>query len=329
MSIVRPMQNINNDIKQSDRKVKCPAQIRIGTRGSKLAVAQAMEVKNRLLGAFPELNQRQIEIVKIMTTGDRIQDRHLADIGGKGLFTKEIEESLFAGDIDMAVHSMKDMPDTMPDGLIIECILEREDPRDAFISHKAATIADLPEGAIIGTSSVRRQSQILSTRPDLKIVQFRGNIITRLDKLKRGDVDATLLAAAGLKRVDMESSITSIIKIDDMLPAVAQGAIGVECAEDNQHIQQVLSMINHRKSYIRIKAERGFLQTLGGSCATPIAGYAEIEGDILKFRGLVASTDGKEIHHVSRESTLNDAEEAGIDAGKEMLHKCGDLLQCF
>lgn len=304
----------------------CPAEIRIGTRGSQLAVAQANEVKNRLLGAFSELTQSQIKIIKIVTTGDRIQDRHLAEIGGKGLFTKEIEEALHAGDIDMAVHSMKDMPDRYPEGLTIDCILEREDPRDAFISNKASNIMALPEGATIGTSSIRRQSQLLRARPDLKIVQFRGNINTRLKKLDQGDVDATLLAAAGLKRTDQQDRITSLIEPELMLPAVAQGAIGVECLSDNEHILQVLSTIDHPPSNIRVSAERGFLKALNGSCTTPLGALAEFRDNQLYFRGLLASPDGRIVKQVERLGSPTDAEAIGTDAGEEMLAIAGELL---
>ncbi len=307
--------------------VKCPARIRIGTRKSRLAVAQAMEVKNRLLGAFPFLNQEQIELVKMETTGDRIQNRHLADIGGKGLFTKEIEEALTGGRVDIAVHSMKDMPDTLPPGMVIPCILEREDPRDAFISLRVRSLAELPQGAVLGTSSVRRQSQILKMRPDLKIVPFRGNVNTRLEKLARGEVDATLLAVAGLKRLDMAQAITEAISTEKMLPAVAQGAIGVECLESNHHILQVLAVINHPDSFTQVAAERGFLKELGGSCATPIAGLAEFtEKGTLHFQGLVASTDGAVFYRVEREGAPEDAERMGRDAGAEVKAKAGKIL---
>jgi len=316
--------NITN---QRESGFTCPAKIRIGTRKSRLAVAQALEVKNRLLGAFPELTQEQVEIVKMTTTGDEIQDRHLAEIGGKGLFTKEIEEALFRGEVDMAVHSMKDMPDTLPDGLVINCILEREDPRDALISRKVGSIEKLPQGAVIGTSSVRRQSQLLAIRPDLKIVQFRGNVITRLEKLDRGDVDATILAAAGLRRLEMEKEITDTISTDVMLPAVSQGAIGVECLADNKHMLEVLSHINHAPSNTRVSAERGFLKALNGSCSTPIGAYADFRhnGD-LYLRCMLSSVDGKVIYRAERSGKPDVAEEMGFDAGREILAKGGDLI---
>ncbi len=303
--------------------MKCPAEIKIGTRGSILAVAQAMEVKNRLLGAFPdELTQHQIKIIKITTTGDKIQDRHLAEIGGKGLFTKELEEALYSGEIDVAVHSIKDLPDTLPDGMIMECVLEREDPRDAFISNKVKTLNDLAQGAILGTSSVRRQSQLLRLRPDIKIVPFRGNVNTRLAKLDKGDVDATILAVAGLKRIDLQNRISSYIEPEIILPAVGQGAIGVECLATNIHILKVLEKINHKESEICIKTERSFLKEMGGSCATPIAGFAQItnEGKV-HFRALTATVDGKLCHRAEYFSDIADAKETGFKAGKYLKDK--------
>lgn len=297
-----------------------PSKIRIGTRGSRLAIAQAEEVKKRLLAACPELGSDRIEIEKIVTTGDRIQDRHLAEIGGKGLFTKEIEEGLFEGRIDIAVHSMKDMPDTLPEGLVIDCILEREDPRDAFISTRAMDIISLPKESVVGTSSIRRQSQILNIRPDLRIVPFRGNVGTRLDKLRKGDVDATILAMAGMKRIGLAGEVASVIDTEIMLPAVAQGAIGVECLASNEKMREILSEINHQDSFVRIKAERSYLKTLNGSCSTPIAGLAEFLPDgKLQFRGLVSSVDGKEIYKVMRTGSRKDAEEMGRDGAEEIL----------
>lgn len=305
----------------------CPAEIRIGTRGSQLAVAQAMEVKNRLLGAFPKLHQDQIQIVKIETTGDKIQDRHLAEIGGKGLFTMEIEAALFEGSIDMAVHSMKDMPDTLPEGLIIPCTLEREDPRDALLSRENHTIATLPEGAVVGTSSLRRQSQILRARPDLNIVPFRGNIVTRKRKLDEGEVDACLLAVAGVNRIAAEEWISEEIDTDIMLPAVAQGAIGVEMCEKNEHIKVVLDHINHLPTFRCITMERAYLKELEGSCQTPIAGLAEYEDDgLIRFRGLIASPDGTEVHTVETRCSDDELEEAGIAMGKEMKAKAKTVI---
>jgi hydroxymethylbilane synthase len=298
--------------------VKCPATIRIGTRASNLAIAQAKEVKNRLLGAFPDLTQAQIEIVQFITTGDRIQDRHLADIGGKGLFTKEIEEALFAGTVDIAVHSMKDMPDTLPEGLVIPCILEREDSRDCLIG-KYKTIADIPQNAVIGTSSLRRQSQLLRIRPDLKVVQFRGNVNTRLRKLAEGVVDASILAVAGLHRLELNNEISYIFSEEEMLPAVAQGAIGVECRADNIHILAVLERINHTTSFTEIACERAYLKELGGSCQTPIAGRATISGSVISFKGRVLSDDGAKCYEVEGSADISEAHLLGKEMGKKMV----------
>jgi len=302
--------------------VKCPAKIRIGTRKSNLALAQANEVKNRILGAFPDLIQDQIELVTFDTMGDLIQDKHLAEIGGKGLFTKELEESLHEGDIDFAVHSMKDMPYKLPEGIVADCIVEREDSRDAFVSNLASSIESLPEGAVVGTSSIRRHVQIKRSRPDLKIVQFRGNVNTRLRKLDDGEVDATILAVAGLKRLGKEDRITSIIDKDFMMPAVAQGAICIEYLESNPHIGDVLKKINHEISRVCITAERSFLTTLEGSCVTPIGGNAYFEEDgTLFFKGFIADIDGKEFYYAQRRGTSKDAYKMGQEVGKEILQK--------
>ncbi|MCP5361323.1 MAG: hydroxymethylbilane synthase [Hyphomicrobiales bacterium] len=302
--------------------------IRIGTRASQLAVAQAVEVKNRILGAFPQLTQDQIELVKITTTGDKIQDRHLAEIGGKGLFTKEIEEALQADRIDLAVHSMKDMPDILPDGMEIFCVLEREDPRDAFLSPVAGGLEALPKGATVGTSSTRRQSQLLKIRPDLKIIPFRGNVNTRLRKLREGQVDATLLAVAGLRRLDMQEEITAILEPDVMLPAVCQGTIGIEIMSRNDHLKGVLTAINHERTAIRTRAERAFLHAMGGSCTTPMAGYAWYdEARTLHFAGLIAAPDGTEYFAASRQGTSEDAAAMGSEVGEELRSKGRHILE--
>jgi hydroxymethylbilane synthase len=307
---------------------KCPAKIRIGTRASKLAVAQATEVKNRLLGAFSELTQNQIEIVKIVTTGDREQDVSLAEIGGKGLFTKEIEDGLNDGSIDIAVHSMKDMPAELPEGMKIDCILEREDPRDAFISLKVQDVAGLPQGAVIGTSSIRRQSQILAHRPDLKVVPFRGNVQTRLKKLEDGEVDATFLAVAGLKRLDMPDAITAVMDEKVMLPAVAQGAIGVEYLKSNTHLVGVLNAINHEASRVCVMAERAFLTALGGDCTTPMGCLATLdeEKQVIHLRALLAAEDGKTILFAERKGAVLEAEALGADAGAQLKQEGKDIL---
>jgi len=304
------------------KPVICPAKIRIGTRKSNLALAQANEVKNRLLGAFPELTQDQIELVTFDTMGDLIQDKHLAEIGGKGLFTKELEESLRAGEIDFAVHSMKDMPYELPEGMVADCIVEREDSRDAFVSNISSSIESLPEGAVIGTSSIRRHVQIKKHRPDIKIVQFRGNVNTRLRKLDDGEVDATILAVAGLKRLGKEDRITSIIDKEFMMPAIAQGAICIEYLKANPHIKDVLDKINHEVSRVCITAERSFLTTLEGSCVTPIGGNAYFEEDgKLFFKGFIADIEGKEFYFAERRGTSRDAFKMGQEVGKEILKR--------
>lgn len=253
-----------------------------------------------------------------------ILDKALADIGGKGLFTKEIDIAQLKGDIDVAVHSMKDVPTWLPDGIILPCMLPREDTRDVFISNKAKSIAELPDGSVVGSASLRRQSQILAKNPSLKVVTFRGNVQTRLRKLSEGVVDATLLALAGLARMDMTEHATSIIEQDEMLPAVAQGAIGITCREGDEKMMEFLKPINHPETKTCVDCERAFLAKLDGSCRTPIAGQASIENGVLKFRGLVAKPDGSEVHETTREGKPEHALELGTDAGRELKEKMGD-----
>ena len=298
--------------------------VRIGTRGSQLALAQASEVKARLAAAHEALRDPDaVEIVVISTTGDRVQDRPLADIGGKGLFTKEIEEALLSGGIDIAVHSMKDVPTVLPDGLIIDCILEREDPRDAFLSTKAAGIDELPAGSVVGTSSLRRQALILSRRPDLKVVSFRGNVGTRLRKLENGDVDATLLAVAGLNRLTLQPAGTTPIPAAVMLPAVAQGAIGIERRESDDRVGALLAPLNHADSAIRVTAERAMLAVLDGSCRTPIAAHAVLSGDRLALDGLVVLPDGSQRHDAALEGAPGDAAALGREVGLQLKRDAG------
>jgi hydroxymethylbilane synthase len=272
--------------------------LRIGTRGSALALAQAELVRARLIAAHPDLaSPGTIELVIIRTTGDTITDRTLAAIGGKGLFTKEIEEALIEERVDLAVHSMKDVATWLPDGLVIDCFLEREDPRDAFFSQKAADLLSLPAGAVVGTASLRRQAQILKARPDLAVVPIRGNVGTRLAKLDAGDVDATLLAVAGLKRLGHAARITQILPPELMLPAVAQGAIGIERRRGDERVAAYLRPLNHEATGIRVTAERALLAALDGSCKTPIAALAEFDAaGRLSLRGLIVSPDGRVSH---------------------------------
>jgi hydroxymethylbilane synthase len=251
--------------------------LRIGTRGSALALTQTrlfIAALAQAQGWDTGEAAKRTEIVEIKTTGDRIQDRSLADIGGKGLFAKEIEDALLSGAIDCAVHSLKDMPTVLPQGLVIDCHLPREDPRDAFVSKIAATLHDLPPGAVMGTSSVRRRAILLNLRPDLKLVEFRGNVGTRLGKLARGEAAATILALAGLKRLGAESHARHIFTRQEMLPAVAQGAIGIEARENDARVRDFIAPVDHRDTALAVTLERAFLAVLDGSCKTPISGLA-------------------------------------------------------
>ena len=295
-----------------------PPSFRIGTRGSPLAQAQARELKTLLIAAFPELSDR-IKIMVIKTTGDIVQDRALSEIGGKGLFTKEIDDAMLDGRIDVAVHSMKDVPTWLPDGIILPCMLKREDVRDVFISEKAKSIADLPKGSVVGTASLRRQALILHHRPDLKVVSFRGNVETRLKKLASGDVDATLLAMAGLNRLGRANIVTSIIEPEVILPAVAQGAIGITCRADDASSQSYLAALNHNETAVSVTAERALLRVLDGSCRTPIAALGKIasDGDFY-LKGLVVRPDGSELIQASRCGSVEEAETLGREAGEEL-----------
>lgn len=290
--------------------------LRIGTRGSALALAQAHESARRLRDAHPDLAPEDaIEIVVIKTTGDRVLDRPLAEIGGKGLFTKEIEEALIDRRIDLAVHSMKDMPTWLPDGLEIAATLPREDPRDVLLGVGAAGLDGLKSGAVVGTASLRRQAQLLAARPDLKVVPFRGNVNTRLKKLAAGEVDATVLALAGLRRLGLEGHEAAALPVEIMLPAVAQGAIGLEARIDDAATNARLVALDHAPTHAAVRAERAMLAVLDGSCRTPIAGYARIAGDRLTLDGLIAAIDGSAVHRARREGAVADAETIGRAAG--------------
>jgi hydroxymethylbilane synthase len=298
------------------------AALRIGTRGSPLALVQARAVRSRLAAAAG-IKEDTIELIVIRTTGDVIQDRTLAEEGGKGLFTKEIEEALADQRIDLAVHSAKDMPTVLPDGLILAACLEREDPRDVFISRKAASLAELPRGASLGTTSPRRQAIAKRMRPDLTIMPLRGNVETRLRKLDNGDVDATLLALAGLKRLGLAEHATNIMSVEEFLPAAAQGAIGVEVRAGDARVRDILARIDHADTSTAVACERAFLAALDGSCKTPIAGHATISGDAVQFRGLIARPDGSAAHDTSGTGHRKDAATIGTDAGRELKHRAG------
>ncbi len=298
------------------------AVLRIGTRGSPLALAQAGQVRDRLATAH-NLAPERIALVVIRTSGDIIQDRPLAEAGGKGLFTKEIEEALAAGTIDLAVHSAKDLPTELPPGLAITAVLAREDARDVFISRKAKTLRDLPAGAVVGTASLRRQAMVKHLRPDLAVAPLRGNVETRLRKLDDGVVDATLLALAGLKRLGLADAATAILSIEECLPAVGQGVIAIEARQGDRATQDLLDAINHAESMIALAAERAFLAVLDGSCRTPIAGHAIIDAGRVRFRGLIAKPDGSAVFDTTREGPIADAVALGADAGRELKARGG------
>ncbi len=298
------------------------APLRIGTRGSPLALAQAYETRRRLGEAFG-LGPDAFEIVVIKTTGDKIQDRPLKEIGGKGLFTKEIEADLLSGTIDIAVHSMKDMPVAQPRGLLLDTYLPREDVRDAFVSPGASRLADLAQGAVVGTSSLRRRAQLLSRRPDLRVVEFRGNVQTRLKKLADGVATCTFLAMAGLNRLGMRDVPATPIAVADMLPAVAQGAIGIERRADDRRAADMLAAIHHRETGQRLAAERAFLTALDGSCETPIAGLAELEGGRLRLRGEVLRPDGSEVIADDQTCAVEDGAMVGRDMARKLLAQAG------
>lgn len=295
---------------------------RIGTRGSPLALAQAYETRNRLAAAYG-LEEQAFEIVVIKTTGDRVQDRPLREIGGKGLFTREIEEDLLADRIDIAVHSMKDMPVEQPHGLTLDTYLPREDVRDAFISSGTASIADLAPGTKVGTSSLRRKAQLLNRRPDLEVVEFRGNVQTRMRKLSDGVAACTFLAMAGLNRLQMDEVPATPISPEEMLPAVAQGAIGIERRTADTRTADLLCAIHDVPTAQRLAAERAFLAALDGSCETPIAGLAILDGSSLHFKGEILRTDGSESLSDKATATIDDAVEMGHQLAKGLLSQAG------
>ncbi|MGH6660315.1 MAG: hydroxymethylbilane synthase [Rhodospirillales bacterium] len=298
---------------------------RIGTRGSPLALAQTGLVASRLKAAHPALaGAGAPETVVIKTTGDKVLDRPLADIGGKGLFSKEIDEALNAGRIELAVHSVKDMETWLAKGIVLAAVIERDDPRDVFISAKADGLAGLPRGGVVATASLRRQAQVLHRHPDLRVQPLRGNVETRLRKLKDGAADAILLALAGLKRLGLAHEATAILETDEILPAVGQGAIGVTCRAGDERARELLAAIGHGPSMACVTAERAMLAALDGSCRTPIAGLAEVDsnGD-LTLRGLVARPDGSKLLQTSRAGSVADAEMIGRDAGLELKRRAG------
>lgn len=295
---------------------------RIGTRGSPLALAQAHEARARLMAAHG-LPEEMFEIVVLSTKGDRITDRSLSEIGGKGLFTLELEEQLLGGELDFAVHSSKDMATKLPDELEIVAYLPREDIRDAFVGRSAARLMDLPEGAMVGTASLRRQALVRKIRPDLQVNIFRGQVDTRLRKLAEGGADATLLAYAGLKRLGKPEVATEILDPELFPPAPAQGAICIEARSDNRRIRDLLAPIDDLATHRAVTCERAFLEVLDGSCRTPIAGYATLDGDRLRFSGMILTPDGQRHHAMTAEGSAGDAAAIGRKAGHDIRQLAG------
>ena len=296
--------------------------LKIGTRGSPLALWQAHEVRRCLMEGFA-LPEAAFEVVVIKVTGDQIQDKALREIGGKGLFTREIEEALLDGSIDVAVHSMKDMPTLQPEGLVLDCYLKRADVRDAFVSPRFGSVDELPLGATVGSSSLRRRAQLALRRPDLKLVEFRGNVQTRMRKLEDGVADATFLAMAGLTRLGMAEVARSAIAPEEMLPAVAQGAIGIERRSADARVAGLLAAIHDRDTGLRLAAERAFLARLDGSCETPIAGLAMLSGDDLWLRGEILRPDGSASLAGERRGPVADGAALGIALADELLTRAG------
>ena len=301
--------------------------LRIGTRGSPLAMAQAYETRRRLMEEFPELTEEgAIEICVLKTQGDMILDKSLMELGGKGLFTKELDTALLGDEVDICVHSMKDVPTWLPEGTVLPCNLPREDTNDAFI-HKdgsVTTIAELPDNSVIGTASLRRQAQLMAQNPTLKCVNFRGNVQTRLRKLSDGVVDATLLAIAGLKRMDMDDCATAVLDWDEMLPAVAQGAIGIQCRSDDERSLKYSDALNHPDTKACVDCEHAFLEALDGNCKTPIAGQARIIDGKIKFKGLIAMPDGSQKFETESEGEIADAAKIGRAAGEKVKADAGE-----
>ncbi|MAJ93681.1 MAG: hydroxymethylbilane synthase [Rhodospirillaceae bacterium] len=300
------------------------SRIRIGTRGSPLALWQAHDVKRRLQEAHPHLaGDDGVNITIIKTSGDRLQQGPLSEVGGKGLFTKEIEEALLEGSIDMAVHSMKDVPTWFPEGLLIDCLLPRADPRDALIAPNARSIADLPTGTTVGTASLRRKAMLLHKRPELTVVPLRGNVDTRLGRVMSGEVDATFLALAGLNRLGRDDVPATPVPVEEMLPAVCQGIVGVERRGDDDRIAELLVRLNDADASVQAAGERELLAGLDGSCRTPIAAYGDIDGTDLRFRAAIVRPDGSELLSAERRGPASDAAAMGRDAADELRGRAG------
>jgi hydroxymethylbilane synthase len=297
--------------------------LRIGTRASLLAVTQSTWVKTQIEQAHP---QTRVELVKITTKGDKILDVPLAKVGGKGLFVKEIEDALLAGEVDLAVHSMKDVPTELPEGLHIGIIPIRETPYDAFLSNRCEAISDLPTGATIGTSSLRRKSQLMAMRPDLNIIDLRGNIDTRLRKLDEGMYDAIILAGAGLHRLGLAKRITTLLPAEQMLPAISQGALGIELRRDDAELHRGLHFLHHQPSAVAVAAERAFLTRLEGGCQVPIGAFATLAGETVHLTGLIAEIDGRHIIRDSLSGPLEEAAHIGLRLAETLLARGGRAI---
>jgi hydroxymethylbilane synthase len=298
-------------------------EIRIGTRASALALWQAEWVKAELEKKYPGM---AVSLTKIKTTGDKILDVPLAQVGGKGLFVKEIEEAMLEGEIDIAVHSMKDVPTFFPDGLHLSCITKREDPRDALLTRNNVTFNNLPKGAKVGTSSLRRQAQLMNVRPDFVIQQLRGNVDTRLRKLKEGQFDAIILAAAGVKRLGLAANVSDYIDPEISLPAIGQGALGIECRVDDRELNDLIAFFNHADTRTCVTGERALLRRLEGGCQVPIACYGQIKGGALHLTGLVGSVDGKRIIKDALEGAPEKAEKLGVTLAEKLLSRGADVI---
>lgn len=298
--------------------------IRIATRKSPLALWQAEEVARRLVESHPGI---EVELVRMVTRGDKILDSPLAKVGGKGLFVKELEQGMLDGRADLAVHSMKDVPVEFPDGLHLPVVLAREDPRDAFVSERFGALAELPEEAHVGTSSLRRQLQLREQFPGLRILDLRGNVNTRLKKLDSGELDAIILAAAGLKRLGLENRIRATLAPEESLPAIGQGAIGIECRSDDPRINELIAPLDDEATHLRVRAERAMNARLQGGCQVPIAGYAELEGSGLRLRGLVGHPDGRQVYRATRNGPSSAPEELGERVAEDLLAQgAGQIL---
>ncbi len=299
--------------------------LRIATRKSPLALWQAYHVRDKLQAAHPDL---EIELLKMSTQGDKILDTPLAKIGGKGLFVKELEQGLYDESADIAVHSMKDVPALMPEGLSLAIIMDRASPFDAFVSNTYHKLSELPEGAVVGTASLRRQSQLLAHRPDLQIKSLRGNVGTRLQKLADGEFDAIILATAGLERLELSQHIRQVIPAEQMLPGIGQGALGIECRTGDQRVLDIINVLKDDDSSMAVGAERAMNAMLNGSCQTPIAGFATFQNQQLHVRGLVASEDGKRLLQAEIQGNPEDYQELGETVARDLLAQgAGDIIQ--